>query len=433
MKINRLKLINYRCFKELKIDLQDRFTLLVGNNGSGKSAVLDGLAVGLASFFLGMDGAPSGSIHASDVRTECFMLGSRLERQAQYPSRIECEGVVHGQALVWARTLNTEDGKTTYGDANTLSRLSRSLAQKVRQGDPSVRLPILSYYGTGRLWAKKREKKKAAKVNLNSRFAGYADCLDAMSNEKLLYKWLEQMTYQELQEQKPVPELEAVKRAIVSCFAHSGNPEFKGDTAFCNYNIKTHEVEIVYHTLDGRTEAHPLNEMSDGYRNMLSMVADIAYRMALLNPQLLDKVTTETEGVVLIDEIDLHLHPAWQRHIVEALKNIFPKVQFIATTHAPSVIASVQQHEVVVLRDCSAVSAPALTYGNDANAILRTVLNVPERQDSVEIEIAAFHTALGNGEIEQARRCLRSIANVLGEDDPEVVGAETALALETME
>ena len=433
MKINRLKLINYRCFKELKIDLQDRFTLLVGNNGSGKSAVLDGLAVGLASFFLGMDGAPSGSIHASDVRTECFMLGSRLERQAQYPSRIECEGVVNGQALVWARTLNTEDGKTTYGDANTLSRLSRSLAQKVRQGDPSVRLPILSYYGTGRLWAKKREKKKAAKVNLNSRFAGYADCLDAMSNEKLLYKWLEQMTYQELQEQKPVPELEAVKRAIVSCFAHSGNPEFKGDTAFCNYNIKTHEVEIVYHTLDGRTEAHPLNEMSDGYRNMLSMVADIAYRMALLNPQLLDKVTTETEGVVLIDEIDLHLHPAWQRHIVEALKNIFPKVQFIATTHAPSVIASVQQHEVVVLRDCSAVSAPALTYGKDANAILRTVMNVPERQDSVEIEIAAFHTALGNGEIEQARRCLRSIANVLGEDDPEVVGAETALALETME
>ena len=84
---------------------------------------------------------------------------------------------------------------------------------------------------------------------------------------------------------------------------------------------------------------------------MLSMVADIAYRMALLNPQLLDKVTEKTSGVVLIDEIDLHLHPAWQRHIVGALKKIFPKVQFIVSTHAPSVISSVPQDEIVILEN----------------------------------------------------------------------------------
>ena len=88
--------------------------------------------------------------------------------------------------------------------------------------------------------------------------------------------------------------------------------------------------------------------MSDGYRNMLSMVADIAYRMALLNPQFLGEVTKKTSGVVLIDEIDLHLHPAWQRHIVSALKEIFPKVQFIVSTHAPSVISSVPKEEIVV-------------------------------------------------------------------------------------
>ena len=75
MKIKSLKLINYRCFKEFEIDLQESFTLLVGNNGSGKSTVLDGLAVGLASFFLGMDGASSGSIHPNDVRVESFVLG----------------------------------------------------------------------------------------------------------------------------------------------------------------------------------------------------------------------------------------------------------------------------------------------------------------------------------------------------------------------
>lgn len=101
------------------------------------------------------------------------------------------------------------------------------MAQKVRHGDSSVLLPILAYYGTGRLWAKKREKRENAKVNLDSRFAGYADCLDSMSNEKLLYKWLEQMTYQELQEQKAVPELEAVKELLYLVLFIQETPNLK--------------------------------------------------------------------------------------------------------------------------------------------------------------------------------------------------------------
>ena len=173
--------------------------------------------------------------------------------------------------------------------------------------------------------------------------------------------------------------------------------------------------------------------MSDGYRNMLSMVADIAYRMALLNPQLLDKVTEETDGVVLIDEIDLHLHPAWQRYVVKTLKDIFPKVQFIVTTHAPSIIASASREEIVVLKDYVPMTVPGMTYGKDANAILKTVMGVPERQDSVSEIIDGFHEALADGQFEQARQLLQKMAEVLGENDPEVVGAETALVLETME
>lgn len=433
MRISSLTLTNYRCFEKLELELSGNFIILVGNNGSGKSTILDGLAVGLASFFLGMEGASSGSIHKSDVRTESFELGSRIERQAQYPSRIECKGEIDGKTLQWARALNTESGKITFGEASELSEIAKEMAHQIQKGNALVRLPILSYYGTGRLWAKKKEKRETAKVNLNSRFAGYADCLDAMSNDKLMYKWFEQMTYQELQDHKVIPELEAVKRAVLECFNHSGNHGIRGNATQCRYNVKTHEIEITYVTHDDCLEVHALSEMSDGYRNMLSMVADIAYRMALLNPQFLDKVTEETEGVVLIDEIDLHLHPAWQRHIVGTLKSIFPKVQFIVSTHAPSVIASVTQEEVVVLKDHLAMTAPFLTYGKDVNAILRTVMDVPERQDDVRKGIERFHEVLAKGEIEQARQVLRRLSEVLGEDDPEVVGAETALALETME
>lgn len=433
MRISNLTLKNYRCFEKFDLALPCNFTILVGNNGSGKSTVLDGLAVGLASFFLGMEGASSGSIHKSDVRIESFELGSRIERQTQYPSRIECKGSIGGNCLQWARALNTEDGKTTYGEASELSSITKEMAQRIQKGDASVRLPILSYYGTGRLWAKKKEKWENAKVNLDSRFAGYADCLDAMSNEKLMYKWLEQMTYQELQDQKTIPELDAVKRTILKCFEQSGSSGIEGSTSICKYNVKTHEIEFTYRTQNGHTEVHALREMSDGYRNMLSMVADIAYRMALLNPQLLDRVTDETDGVVLIDEIDLHLHPAWQRNIVKTLKSIFPKVQFIVSTHAPSVIASAKREEIIVLKEHAPLAAPFMTYGKDANAILKMVMDVPERPDDAAEKIAHFHEALAEENIELARHALQEMVEILGADDPEVVGAETALMLETME
>ena len=93
--------------------------------------------------------------------------------------------------------------------------------------------------------------------------------------------------------------------------------------------------------------------------------------MALLNPHLLDNVLTETEGIVLIDEVDLHLHPTWQKRILKDLMEIFPKVQFIVSTHAPEVINSVKRESVVVLKDCGVWEAADETYGKDANTILR--------------------------------------------------------------
>ena len=154
--------------------------------------------------------------------------------------------------------------------------------------------------------------------------------------------------------------------------------------------------------------------------------------MALLNPQLLDKVTEKTSGVVLIDEIDLHLHPAWQRHIVGALKKIFPKVQFIVSTHAPSVISSVPQDEIVILENHQVRKAEMPTYGKDANSILKTVMDVPERPDYVAEKLTAFYECLSRSDLKQARKMIDEIKSVLGEDDPEVVGAETSLDLEAM-
>ena len=399
MKINRVKLFNYRCFKELELELNDSFTILVGNNGSGKSTILDGISLGLASYFVGMKGDSPKGIDKTDVRFETYEIGSRLERQPQYPARIDCCGEFCGKKIEWSRSKNTENGTTTYGDTAELTEIAKALANGVKTGDTTVELPVLAYYSTARLWEKKKEKRESAKLDLNSRFTGYLDCLDSMNNEKLMRKWLEQMTYIELQRGEEVPELSAVKRAILACFNTSDNTREMGKADRCTFDVKSGEIEITYMLPNGKKEIHPLSEMSDGYRNMLSMVADIAYRMALLNPQLLDKVTEKTSGVVLIDEIDLHLHPAWQRHIVGALKKIFPKVQFIVSTHAPSVISSVPQDEIVILENHQVRKAEMPTYGKDANSILKTVMDVPERPDYVAEKLTAFYECLSRSDL----------------------------------
>ena len=104
---------------------------------------------------------------------------------------------------------------------------------------------------------------------------------------------------------------------------------------------------LEFETDDGGAQKFAMNEMSDGYKNTLSMIGDIAYRMAVLNPTLGDQVLRETPGIVLIDEIDLHLHPKWQQSILNDLNEIFPKIQFIVSSHAPAVINSVPKSRFV--------------------------------------------------------------------------------------
>ena len=122
---------------------------------------------------------------------------------------------------------------------------------------------------------------------------------------------------------------------------------------------------------DNQHKRYAMKHLSDGYKNTLSMIADIAYRMAVLNPWLLEKVLKETLGIVLIDEIDLHLHTKWQQRIITDLRSIFPKVQFIVSTHAPIVISSVKKDNLLILQDLQADNPIIETYGKDANTILK--------------------------------------------------------------
>lgn len=302
------------------------------------------------------------------------------------------------------------------------------MQNSIREGNNQTHLPIISYYGTGRLWAQKREKNNAIEKNLKNRLSGYIDCLSSMSNEKLMIKWFQKMTMQELQDGEKIPELTAVETAVSQCYQGSG---IIADNVKVRFNIKSNELEITYLDEDGKKQKHPFHELSDGFKNTLSLVADIAYRMAVLNPQFFSDVTRKTTGVVIIDEIDQHLHPKWQKNILKNLMTIFPKVQFIVTTHSPSVISSAKKHQLIVLDDGNVHYYDDEIYGKDVNSVLSEIMEVNARPDDVELEFSKFYDYLEDEKYDKAREVLVKLSDLLGNRDNGVISATVALDFET--
>ena len=149
----------------------------------------------------------------------------------------------------------------------------------MRKGDKQLKLPIISYYGTGRLWVRHREKKNDA-FEKNTRTNGYIDSLDGAANDKLMMKWFQKMTYQQLQRKEVIPEFAAVTMALEQIFTSiTGYSDVK-----VQFNLDTGELDVIY--FDGNVHVRiPVSQLSDGYKCTISLIADIAYRMAILNPQ----------------------------------------------------------------------------------------------------------------------------------------------------
>ncbi|WP_223592641.1 AAA family ATPase [Neobacillus bataviensis] len=330
MIIHELHLENFHGFEQRHITFSDKFTVLVGDNGTGKTAVLDGIAVALGSFLSGLNGVHSRHIRRDEIHRRIYIHGGMSDVQMQFPVKVSCKGEVGGHVLTWSRAVNGKHGSTTSRDAKSIIKYASDLQRAVSKGEPVV-LPVISYYGTGRVWVQKKDRMDIKRSH--NRLEGYSYCLDPASNEKHFLRWMEKMTYIELQRKETPPALKAVRKAISVCMRDWKSLEF---------DVESEELRAIGY--DGMGLSFHL--LSDGVRNTLGLVADLAHRMAQLNPALGESVVEETPGVVLIDELDLHLHPSWQRRIVEDLKRTFPKVQFITTTHSPFIIQSLEEGEL---------------------------------------------------------------------------------------
>ena len=433
MRLKNIKISNYRCFKEAEIDFDDHITLVVGKNGAGKTAILDAVAVSVSTFLLGIDGGVSRSILKDDARYEFHDLNGTIDPQHQFPVSIESTGdCLNQQNVKWIRSLNSESGKTTIKDAGELTGLAKKAQNQIMTGDKSLVLPLISYYGTGRLYAQKKEKRNLKSLTEFKRQVGYVDCMAAESNEKLMLNWFQMQTLKSLQEQQKTGILDrplllkTVEKAICRSFERISGAR----NASLIFDLDTHRLVLEFETVDGNAQKFAMDEMSDGYKNTLSMIGDIAYRMAVLNPTLGDQVLEKTSGVVLIDEIDLHLHPQWQQTILSDLHAIFTEVQFIVSYHAPAVINSVPREQIRILDHGEIYMPAAQTYGRDANSILREVMNVSERPADIKQRMDLFYAYMDENNYKEADKILTEIEAIVGTTDPDVAAARTSLDLE---
>lgn len=203
--------------------------------------------------------------------------------------------------------------------------------------DEGVVFPLIAYYGASR-YSQPPTATADDFMEPGPRLQGYYASLVAVPNEMQFLRWAKAQEFVKAQEGQPVPGLDAAKGAVAQCV------EGCRDLVY-----RARDDVLTVDLADGRTL--PYNLLSAGERSMLAMVADMAWRCSYLNPDLGADAARETPGVVLIDEIDLHLHPSWQRRVVGDLKRAFPKVQFIVTTHSPFIIQSLEPGELITLDD----------------------------------------------------------------------------------
>ncbi len=394
MYVSKIRMQNFRCYTDFTMQFSPKVTVIVAENGKGKTAILDGLAITMAPYLAAFPGIKARNFQPNDVRMVMDVPQTQDELQIKrmkylLPVVLETEVKADdGKAYSWKRELKSVKGKTSSVSAKFVSDYGKRIADELNQpGDQDIILPVLGYYGTSRMWNDSSLLKRK-KVDL-SRSSGYVECLEPSGSYNTFAQWFRYATEsaleydhiiaeKKLNKKNPYREiLNAINKAIVTCIQSMGWTDLK--YSFAAQNL------LICHPEKGEL---PLEAMSDGARSVISMAADIAYRMARLNPDMGEDVTLKTSGVVLIDEVDMHLHPSWQQTVVNDLVKAFPKVQFIVTTHSPQVLTSVPAECIRILHwdnDLVDIEEPTFSLGAESSQLLRDIQHVESRPGSLPI------------------------------------------------
>lgn len=415
MKLNKISLKNFRCFEEIGMKFHPEFNILVGVNGTGKTAILEAIRIAIGSLYSDFDKI-EGKIASPNITVDDVRLhNGEMQYEVNIASDIQVEDYLspdNSQFILWDRNVERYNGATKYVNAQSLKGVSKEIQSIIRKGEEKT-IPLIAHYPTDRF---KKEKKTIGLEADGSRLRGYYNALDLTTNIGFFLNIYKTETLWELQHSLQSEVLASVNNAVMSCV---------DDCRRIYHDVKKDEL-IIQLTND---ELIPFHLLSDGVRNILAMVMELAFRSYLLNPHLGVDAPLKTTGIVLIDEIDLHLHPAWQKKVINDLRRAFPNIQFIVSTHAPLVIGSLKKGEIFSISDRKVFNFP-IQYGKDVNSILN-VMGTEEMDEHIKQMLNDYFLMIerGEGNSESALTERAELESLLGYCHPELERADLMLKL----
>lgn len=418
MKLASVEIRNFRAIEEMTLPLHPQLTVLHGENALGKTSVLRAIAVGLGAIPRRLPGVGSIGFANNDLRrgSESTFVTLHVPDGGSWSRRRESvyeflNRAATGQHLPGTSWLNEQLDRIVEADL---------------EGDP-MELPVIVLYDTDRTVLDVPQRRSGFPKEFH-RYEALRGALSARANFREFFQWFYAKQTEESFEKDErqdfgfrLGELSAVRTAITSVLGDITNPRIR---------VKPLRFEVTL-MREGQEERLGLGHLSGGYRAALALVADLARRMAQGNPHLDDPL--QSEAIVLIDEVDLHLHPGWQQRILPDLTRTFPNAQFIVTTHSPQVLTTVKPEQVVTLvREDGKIVARAPgwgTYGAEAGNVLSAVMGVEPRPRNEFSEMLERYRELvedDRGETEEALG-LRGRLDEWNPDDPDLVRADVAI------
>ncbi|NEP62444.1 MAG: AAA family ATPase [Symploca sp. SIO2G7] len=413
MKLTKLHLTNYRAAENLEIDLHRRLNVFIGANGAGKTTVLESIAI-MLSWVVKRIENPKGSgqqiipFHITNGKTF---------------SRIELYSEVNNELLTW-KLYKVRQGKLNLSKENSILTTLKIYTEKVREQltyQNATNLTLFVYYPVNR--AVLDIPLKIRKKHLFEPLAAYENSLTSGADFRIFFEWfrqredIENENFKLIQKNQQNPllqnnniednitypdrQLETVRKAIENFLPGFTNPTVRRSPL---------RLEITKHT-----ETLRIDQLSDGEKCLVAMVGDLARRMVMLHQNHSEPLNAS--GIILIDEIDLHLHPQWQRLIIPTLLKTFPNCQFIITTHSPHVVTHVQPENLQIIHQTEKglkVNLATESYGKTAERILEDLMGLATtRPSEIEQFLQEIYLDIDQHQLDNAKNKLNSLRETI--------------------
>ncbi len=445
MKINWLSIKDFRGFRDCEITFpkNSNVVVFIGINGAGKSAILDAISILLNVLVKDICSqkmtSEDRSIDISDINTNAkkYILKIGFSKNINNLENISFDNFFN---------IFLSSGELKKSISGTYKEFSKNLRSSVNNIE-TFNLPIFVFYSVNRnVFYTNNSNNFESKIDdyesdykfpqyytykksLNSHLDSFNDFVNWFKQEEDFENQLQirAHTFDVYNER-----LQTIRLAINTFLNKFGFAKFSKlrieRMPIGGNNSRPYRPQyFIRLAIDKDGEEFEFSQLSSGEKMMLSLVVDIARRLAIANPSLENKL--EGEGIVLIDEIDLHLHPQWQRKLLPALTHTFPNIQFIVTTHSPQVLSHLPRESVFLLEDNKISDREIYTEGRDSNSILQDAFHVPKYEKEYEKELNDIYHLIDKYDGKNAQELLEKLKEKRGENDIEIMRMQSYIDL----